>query len=90
MTILVLNFKKPRFAILGAYNTFDNKFDQYRTKVCPEIKVSNYRLEVCPDSKNSLFIHNVEHINSPLSGLFWRTEKCKTKDLRGGAFRIGL
>ena len=27
------NFKKPGFAILGAYNMFN----QYRTKVCPEI-----------------------------------------------------
>ena len=29
-----------------------------------------------------------EHINGSLSGLFWRTEKCRTKDLRGGAFSI--
>ena len=26
------------FAILGAYNMFDNKLNQYRTKVCPEIE----------------------------------------------------
>ena len=25
-----------------------------------------------------------EHITGPLSGLFWRTEKCRSKDLRGG------
>ena len=30
--------KKLSFAILGAYNMFDNKFDQYRTEVCPEIE----------------------------------------------------
>ena len=29
--------KKPSLNILGAYNMFDNKFDQYRTEVCPEI-----------------------------------------------------
>ena len=30
--------KKTRSAILGAYNTFDNRFDQYRAEVCPEIE----------------------------------------------------
>ena len=30
--------KKPSFAILGASNMFDNKFDQYRMDVCPEIE----------------------------------------------------
>ena len=29
--------KKSRFALLGAYNMFDNKIDQYKTEVCPEI-----------------------------------------------------
>ena len=29
--------QKMSFAILGEYNMFDNKFDQYRTKVCSEI-----------------------------------------------------
>ena len=35
-----------------------------------------------------LFEHILEHINGPLSGLFWRREKCRTEDLRGGAFSI--
>ena len=30
-------FKKPGFAILGAYNMFNNKFDQNSTEVCPKI-----------------------------------------------------
>ena len=30
-------FKKPSFAILGVYNMFDNKFNQNRAEVCPEI-----------------------------------------------------
>ena len=30
-------FKKPSFAILGAYNMFNNKFDQNSTEDCPEI-----------------------------------------------------
>ena len=34
-------FKKPSFAILGEYNMFDNKFDQSRTEVCPEIEKIN-------------------------------------------------
>ena len=29
--------KKPSFAILGEYNMLDNKFNKYRTEVCPEI-----------------------------------------------------
>ena len=37
MTISVRNKKKLSFAILGAYNMFDNKFNQYRPEVCPEI-----------------------------------------------------
>ena len=32
--------KKLSFAILGAYNMFDNKFNQFRTEVCPEIEKS--------------------------------------------------
>ena len=36
--------KKPSFAILGAYNMFDKRFDQYRTEVCPEIEKFNSRL----------------------------------------------
>ena len=32
-----------------------------------------------------LFKYILEHYG-PLSGLVWRTEKCRTKDLRGGAF----
>ena len=30
-------FKKPSSAIFVAYIMFDNKFDQYRAEVCPEI-----------------------------------------------------
>ena len=30
--------------------------------------------------------HIFKHINGPLSGLFWRTEKCRSEDLRGGGF----
>ena len=30
--------KKPSFAILGMHSMFDNKFDQCRTEVCPEIE----------------------------------------------------
>ena len=33
--------KKKSFVILGAYNMFDNKFDQFRTEVCPEIEKTN-------------------------------------------------
>ena len=34
-------FKKPSFAILGAYNMFEYKFNQYRTEVCPETEKIN-------------------------------------------------
>ena len=30
-------FKKPNFAILGAYSMFKNKLYWYRSEVCPEI-----------------------------------------------------
>ena len=30
-------FKKLSFAILGAYNIFENKFYWYKSKLCPEI-----------------------------------------------------
>ena len=30
-------YEKLSIAILGAYIMFDNKFEQYRTEVCPEI-----------------------------------------------------
>ena len=32
----------------------------------------------------------MEHIYGPLSDLFWRTEKCRTMDLRADAFSIRL
>ena len=35
-----------------------------------------------------LFKHILERINNPLSGLFWRTEKCRTEEIRGGALSI--
>ena len=35
-------------------------------------------------------LHIFEHFNCPLSGLVWRTEKCRREDLRGGAFSIRL
>ena len=38
----------------------------------------------------AIFEHIFEHINGPLSGVFWRTEKCRTKEIRGGAFSIRL
>ena len=41
-----------------------------------------------PQQKESFFEHIFEHINGPLSSLFWRTEKCRTEDLRGGALPV--
>ena len=32
--------------------------------------------------------HIFEHIKGPLSGLFLITDKCRSKDFRGGAFSI--
>ena len=53
---------------------FDNKFHQYRTKVCPEKKII----------KNFF-----EHLsNAPLSDLPWKTKKCRPEYLRDGAFSI--
>ena len=34
-------FQKLRFAILGAYNMFENKFDRYRSKVCPKYDINS-------------------------------------------------
>ena len=36
----------------------------------------------------TFFEHIFEHINGPLSGLFYRTEKCRPEEIRGGAFNI--
>ena len=36
----------------------------------------------------SFFKHIFAHINAPLLGQFWKTEKCKSKEIRGGAFII--
>ena len=36
----------------------------------------------------NFFEHIFEHMNAPLSGLFWRTKKCRHEDLRGDAFSI--
>ena len=47
-------------------------------------KVISFRV---PEFFN-FFEHIFEHINCPLSGLFYRTGKCRSKDLRGGAFSI--
>ena len=44
-------FQTPRCATLGAYDMFDNKFDQYRPEVClaiEEISQQGSRTEVCP------------------------------------------
>ena len=38
--------KKPSFAIFGANNMFDNRFNQYRTGVCPEIGICRVYDEV--------------------------------------------
>ena len=38
----------------------------------------------------NFFKHFLEHINGPLSGLFYRTDECSSEDLRGGAFSIRL
>ena len=38
--------------------------------------------------KFAILEHILEHIKGPLWGLFWRTEKCGTEDLRGGALSI--
>ena len=66
-------FKKLSFAIL------DYKFDPYRPEVCPEI-VKLHLLTF-------LFIfYFFEHINGPLLSLFNRTERCRSEDLRVGAF----
>ena len=32
--------------------------------------------------------HIFQHIKGPLSSLFWGTDKCRSEDLRGGAFSI--
>ena len=36
----------------------------------------------------NFFKNNFEHINGTLLGLFWKTKKCKSDDLRGVAFYI--
>ena len=33
-------------------------------------------------------IEGIAYINGPLLGLFWRTEKCRSKEIRGRAFSI--
>ena len=35
-----------------------------------------------------IFEHIFEHIKGPLSGLFWRTEKCRSNEIRGDTFSI--
>ena len=79
---------------------FDNKFDQYRIEVCPEIEKSQYgytflrcyinghiaSLSTFFNWAYAIFEHIFKHINGPLLCLFWRTVKCRTKDLRGDAF----
>ena len=37
---------------------------------------------------NAILEHILEHINDPLLGLFWRTEKFRTEEIEGGAFSI--
>ena len=66
-----------------------NKLDGHQTEDCllstffiRHIALSTFLLIL------DLFEHILEHSNGPLSGLFWRTEKCRTGDLRDGAFSI--
>ena len=49
---------------------FDNKFDQYRPEVFPEIALLTFLLNL------SFF----EHINAPLAGLYFNIEKGKSAD----------
>ena len=34
----------------------------------------------------NFFEHIFEHIEGPLSGLFWRTKKCRSVEIIGGAY----
>ena len=36
----------------------------------------------------AIFEHIFEHIEGPLSGLFFITNNCKSEEIRGGAFSI--
>ena len=72
---------------------FNNKFDQSRPEVCPEIE----KIFIRHIASSSTFFyqaytivdlflfwnfleHIFEHINTPLSGLFWKTEKCSFEE----------
>ena len=71
--------KKPSFALLGAYNMFDNKFDEDSTKVCPEIeKNTNVNLFSYFRTFSNILL------KAPLSDLSWKTEICRSKEIRGG------
>ena len=51
---MTISVRSPRFATLGAYSMFDNKFNQYRPEVCPEIgKIMDIRVTImfCPYAK---------------------------------------
>ena len=47
-----------------------------------------YRAYTIVELFKNFLEHIFEHIKGPLSGLFFITDKCKTKEIRGGAFSI--
>ena len=74
---------------------FNNKFNQFRTMTY----CRDYHRDVGPrfvqkpmHSKWLFLFFNFSNIllNAPLSNLFWKTEKCRSKDFRGGAVSICL
>ena len=66
--------KNTRFVIWGRSICSKNQLDWYRPQVCQLFQ--------------SFFKHIFKHNNAPLSGLYWKTEKCRSKEIRGGAFSI--
>ena len=66
---------------------FDNKFDQYTNKVCPEIEYI-FRTYTIVDIFS--YFRTFENIllNAPLLDQSWKTKICKSEEIRGGAFSI--
>ena len=66
-------FQKPSFAKLGAYITF----------IWSMLKLITFDYIYI-----TFFEHIFKHVNCTLSGLFYRTKKCGSEEIRGGAFII--
>ena len=67
---------------------FDNKFDLYRSEVCPEIEKIIIIVDLFYQAYSivdlfTILEHILEHTKAPLLGLYYNTEKCMSRIKRG-------